>query len=69
MDRVVIDADACKGCRLCARACPKKILDISKSRRNSKGYNPSECIDPDSCTACKSCALTCPDLCITIYKD
>lgn len=69
MNRIEIDAESCKGCKLCMRACPKKILALSKTARNSKGYNTAECVDMASCTACKSCALTCPDVCITVYKD
>jgi 2-oxoglutarate ferredoxin oxidoreductase subunit delta len=69
MNRVEINTEACKGCRLCIRACPKKILEISTTKRNAKGYSPVECINPRACSACRSCALTCPDVCITIFKE
>ena len=69
MNRIEINNNSCKGCGLCVRACPKNILQISKTVRNSKGYNPAECTDMEACIACKSCALTCPDVCITVYKD
>lgn len=68
MIKLTIREDRCKGCGLCVRACPKKILAISSSKINSKGYRPAELIDPDACIACASCARTCPDVCITIEK-
>lgn len=69
MVRVRINDERCKGCSLCVRSCPKKILNISKSRINAKGYHPAEITDIDACTACASCARTCPDLAILIDKD
>ncbi|MDR2891661.1 MAG: 4Fe-4S dicluster domain-containing protein [Deltaproteobacteria bacterium] len=69
MPHVEICAETCKGCALCVRACPKKILRLSPTVLNQKGYSPSECTDPSACTACRSCALTCPDVAITVYKD
>jgi len=68
MIKLTIREDRCKGCGLCVRACPKKILAISSTKINAKGYRPAELIDPDACIACASCARTCPDVCITIEK-
>ncbi len=68
MARVTIDEERCKGCSLCVRACPKKIVALSKDRMNTKGYHPSEITDMDECIACASCARTCPDSCITVEK-
>lgn len=68
MANVIINQDACKGCGLCARACPKKIMVISKTKINSKGYHPAEVIELSACTACASCARSCPDVCIEIEK-
>ena len=39
MGRVVIDEERCKGCELCATACPRRLLVVS-NRLNSKGYRP-----------------------------
>ena len=82
MVRTTIDESACKGCGLCTRACPKHILQLSKSKINAKGYHPAEltdpaaCIghpaeltDPAACIGCASCARTCPDVAIHIEKD
>ena len=63
----IID-EICKGCSLCVRACPKKLLRLSETRINSKGYHPAESVNQDACVACKSCALTCPDTCIEVDK-
>jgi 2-oxoglutarate ferredoxin oxidoreductase subunit delta len=58
---LTIDEQACKGCVLCASVCPKKILELDKSRVNAKGYNHIMCTDIESCIACAMCARICPD--------
>lgn len=68
MANVIINEEKCKGCGLCVRACPKKIVAISKTKLNSKGYHPAEVTDMASCVACASCARTCPDAVITVEK-
>lgn len=68
MVKYTVNEELCKGCGLCVRACPKKILRLSPTKLNLKGYHPSEIIDEAACIACKSCALTCPDVAITIEK-
>ncbi|MEL7602377.1 MAG: 4Fe-4S binding protein [Bacillota bacterium] len=65
---VTINEERCKGCGLCVRACPKKIMQLSKSKLNAKGYHPAEVIDMAACIACASCARTCPDVVIQIEK-
>jgi 2-oxoglutarate ferredoxin oxidoreductase subunit delta len=66
---ITIDAALCKGCLLCADACPKKILAQDKSRVNAKGYNPIHCADMGACTACAFCARICPDSVIKVERD
>jgi 2-oxoglutarate ferredoxin oxidoreductase subunit delta len=66
--RVIIDKEACKGCGLCEIVCPKKILVLSESELNKKGYNPIEVTDMSLCTACCSCAKMCPDYVFVIEK-
>lgn len=66
---ITIDEELCKGCGLCARACPKKIIEISKAKLNAKGYHPATVTDIASCIACASCARTCPDVVIRIEKE
>lgn len=68
MARVIINQDACKGCGLCVRACPQKILILDKNSINTSGYNPAVCIDMEKCIGCIMCARTCPDVCIEVEK-
>lgn len=69
MVKVTINEDLCKGCGLCARACPKGIIELSKAKINAKGYHPATVTDPAACIGCASCARTCPDVVIHIEKD
>lgn len=69
VSKVTIDENRCKGCGLCVRACPKKIMQLSKTKLNEKGYHPAEVIDQEACIACASCARTCPDAVITVEKE
>ena len=68
MAKVTFNDDLCKGCSLCVNACPKKILELDKTRLNNKGYHPATCTDPDSCIGCAFCATTCPDVVITVER-
>lgn len=67
MERVVVERDKCKGCRLCVYACPLNLLFIS-SRPNNKGYYPAEISDNSQCTSCAACARMCPDAALSIYR-
>ncbi len=69
MVKVTINEDLCKGCGLCARACPKGCIELSKAKINAKGYHPAEVVKPEECIGCASCARTCPDVVIRIEKD
>jgi len=69
MVKVSINEELCKGCGLCVRNCPKKILEISKTKLNAKGYYTAEVTDMEACTACASCARICPDVVIRIEKE
>ena len=68
MVRITINEELCKGCGLCVRACPKKIIALS-GKLNAKGYHPAAVTDVGACTACASCGRTCPDVAIRIEKD
>ncbi|GHT10243.1 ferredoxin [Bacteroidia bacterium] len=64
---IVVDTEQCKGCGLCAEACPAKVIALSHEV-NGKGYTYAFMQNPDACIGCTSCALVCPDTVITVYK-
>lgn len=68
MVKFVLEIDKCKGCGLCIRACPKKLLAPS-SVMNKQGNSYPVMTDESACISCACCALTCPDMCITVYKE
>ncbi|MDR2529932.1 MAG: 4Fe-4S binding protein [Oscillospiraceae bacterium] len=68
MPRITINEDLCKGCELCAAACPKKIIALDPLRLNAKGYHPAGVTDPSACVGCAFCATMCPDCVITVER-
>ena len=62
MAKLTFKEELCKGCGLCADACPKHILLLSRTRLNQKGYSPVELTEPEKCTGCAFCATMCPGL-------
>ena len=68
MAKVTFKEALCKGCGLCVDACPKKIIALSKTKVNSKGYYPAQVEEMDKCIGCASCARMCPDCVITVER-
>lgn len=64
---IIIDRERCKGCYLCVRACPVKVLEADTAP-NSTGTYPSKAVQPEKCIACGSCFEVCPDVCMEIYE-
>jgi 2-oxoglutarate ferredoxin oxidoreductase subunit delta len=64
---IVIDRELCKGCLLCIRACPLKVLDRDPLP-NASGSYPSKAAFPEKCIACGNCWEVCPEVCITVYE-
>ena len=68
--RIEINEATCKGCTLCAVACPMDIIEMRTDYVNAKGYYPAALVDPaEKCTGCALCAVACPDICITVYRQ
>ena len=68
MVKITINEELCKGCGLCARACPKDLIELSKAKLNAKGYHPAEVTDVEKCIGCASCAIMCPDCIIKVER-
>jgi len=61
VNEVRINRERCKGCGLCLKACPKNLLQISKTP-NERGFHPAETGENIvQCIACGQCYQVCPD--------
>ena len=65
--KITIDRESCKGCLLCIRACPVKVLEADTGM-NSSGSYPARMAKEDKCIACGNCYEVCPDACIEVYE-
>jgi len=65
--KLVIDRELCKGCLLCVRACPVKVLEAD-TELNSSGSYPAKAVLEEKCIACGNCYEVCPDVCIEVYE-
>ncbi|MCC8191604.1 MAG: 4Fe-4S binding protein [Ruminococcus sp.] len=68
MSKMTVNFERCKGCALCTTACPKKIVEIQKEKRNSKGYYTAVCVDEQKCIGCGMCYTMCPDCAIIVER-
>jgi len=66
--KVTFNEDICKGCGLCATACPVKIVTLDTKKINVKGYHPATVVEVDKCIGCANCAMICPDSVITVER-
>lgn len=57
----MIQPERCKGCGICIKFCPEKILTLG-DELNSCGYPTVRMIDEKVCTHCLRCFLMCPDV-------
>ncbi len=65
--KVVINRELCKGCYLCIRACPLKVLETD-TELNASGAYPVKAVNQEKCIACGNCYEVCPDVAIEIYE-
>jgi len=65
--KITIDREMCKGCRLCIRACPVKVLE-EDTEMNSTGSYPAKAVIMEKCIACGNCYEVCPDVCIEVFE-
>ena len=65
MAKLTFNVDMCKGCGLCVAACPKHILEVSKTKINKKGHYVAEITNQEACIVC---ATMCPDCIIKVEK-
>ena len=65
--KVIIHKDLCKGCLLCIKACPLKVLETD-IHINVLGCYPTKPAHTEKCIACGNCFEVCPDACIEIYE-
>lgn len=65
---IEVDDLYCKGCELCASACPQNVIALDMDRLTPKGYHPAHLVS-DGCTGCAICAIICPDAAITVYRE
>lgn len=68
MTNIMIAKERCKGCSLCIKVCPKKILGLSNDLNNA-GMHPVDVIDMNQCIGCCMCAVMCPDVAIRIERS
>ena len=58
----VVNREWCKGCGICVRFCPKKVLELDKADKVVAARR-------EDCICCRLCEFRCPDLAIEIETE
>jgi 2-oxoglutarate ferredoxin oxidoreductase subunit delta len=66
--RLAVNAELCKGCRLCLDFCPRHVFALSEGRINARGHPFAEAKAPGACSGCLACTLVCPDAAIEVSE-
>jgi len=59
--KIIIDREMCKGCRICVAFCPEKVLELDDEEKVIV-------VSPEKCNACRLCEFRCPDMAIEIEE-
>ena len=62
LKELVINRDWCKGCGICVKFCPTKVLELDSKDK-------STAVRPEDCICCGMCELRCPDLAIEVLIE
>ncbi|HNB54543.1 MAG TPA: hydrogenase iron-sulfur subunit, partial [Anaerolineales bacterium] len=63
---IVVDADRCTGCTLCASDCPYKAISMVE-RTDGHKHKYLAVIDPQMCVSCGVCVGSCPPLALSLH--
>ncbi|MEM3703056.1 MAG: 4Fe-4S binding protein [Candidatus Bathyarchaeia archaeon] len=62
---IYINEELCKGCGICIKLCPNKVLERSEELSPRGVYLPIP-VHRDKCTGCRICEEHCPDIALFI---
>ncbi len=59
LKQLEINREWCKGCGICVRFCPGKVLELDHLEK-------VVAVRPEQCICCRLCEMRCPDLAIEV---
>ena len=60
---IIIDMDACKGCKSCVNACFVDVIRWDEENKKPVVAYPEDCV------WCLACELACPEECINVIPN